>query len=143
LGLVLSYISHEGNVVTCRAEKLSETNKPKAFIHWTSKPHSISIRSNIYDRIFKSPEPEAVKGGFKNDINWNSLEVRNGKIDGSLLSECLANLNAKRKSEFEQVEILKYQFERNGYFCLDRKESSATCLVFNKTVSLKEDKNKK
>ncbi|KAJ8302256.1 hypothetical protein KUTeg_021243 [Tegillarca granosa] len=76
----------------------------------------------------KSPEdPNEVPGGFINDVNVNSLEVKsNTYIDASIKNSKLYD---------------RYQFERLGFFCVDR-DSTPTKIVFNRTVKLKEDPGK-
>lgn len=111
---------------TC--SKTSETEKPKGFIHWVCNPVKCEVR--LYERLFnhKSPEdPNEVPGGFINDVNVNSLEVKsNTYIDASIKNSKLYD---------------RYQFERLGFFCVDR-DSTPTKIVFNRTVKLKEDPGK-
>ncbi|XP_005801766.1 glutamine--tRNA ligase [Xiphophorus maculatus] len=120
----------QGNVaeleVTCCSSETAE--KPKAFIHWVSQPLVCEVR--LYDRLFlhKHPEdPSEVPGGFLNDINPNSLQV---------VSSALVDTSVKDAKVLD-----KFQFERVGYFSLDP-DSSADKLVFNRTVTLKEDPGK-
>jgi len=121
--------SSDGNVteVQVSAEPVSNSNKPKAFIQWVSDPARIEVR--LYERLFnhKNPEdPTAVPGGFLSDINPNSLKVETGFVDKSILSA----------KHFD-----KFQFERIGFFSVDP-DSTARNLVFNRTVTLKEDAGK-
>lgn len=75
----------------------------------------------------ESPEdPSVVPGGFLTDINPNSLTVLQSLVDTSVTG-------AKAFS--------KFQFERTGFFSVDP-DSTKDCLVFNRTVGLKEDKGK-
>ncbi|RUS86086.1 hypothetical protein EGW08_006179 [Elysia chlorotica] len=113
--------------VTCK--KASETEKPKAFIHWVADPLICEVR--LYDRLFKHKFPEdstEVPGGFLSDINPDSLQVlRSAMVDRSVAG----------------AEVYtKFQFERNGYFSVDP-DSTPQKLVFNRTVTLKEDPGKK
>ena len=77
----------------------------------------------LFDRLFNVPDPDDCEEGqtFIDHINPNSLVVIDGYIE-----ENLSLKNAEKH----------YQFERTGYFCLD-KDSTEDHLVFNKTVSLK------
>ncbi|GAB1607589.1 glutamine--tRNA ligase-like [Argonauta hians] len=103
-------------------------DKPKAFIHWVSKPVSCEVR--LYEKLFhhKSPEDSSeVPGGYLSDVNENSLKV---------LKEALVDTSVLNAKTFQQ-----FQFERTGYFSVDR-DSSPDHLVFNLTVTLKEDPNK-
>lgn len=109
------------------AEPVSNSNKPKAFIQWVSNPATIEVR--LYDRLFKHKNPEdtsVVPDGFLSDINPNSLSIELGLADQSLLSA----------KPFQQ-----FQFERIGFFSVDP-DSTVSKLVFNRTVTLKEDAGK-
>ncbi|XP_076392899.1 glutaminyl-tRNA synthetase [Megachile rotundata] len=109
-------------------EPISETNKPKAFIHWVSKPISTFVR--LYDRLFKHKNPEdphEVPNGFLSDVNLDSKKEITGYADASL---------AKLAKPFD-----KFQFERVGFFSVDP-DSVPGKLVFNRTVTLKEDSGK-
>lgn len=108
-------------------EPATESNKPKAFIHWVAQPIKCEIRN--YERLFKHECPEdpaVVPGGFLTDVNPNSLSISLGMADISVK-------NAKVYT--------KFQFERTGFYSVDP-DSSPDFLVFNKTVGLKEDKGK-
>ncbi|XP_031422097.1 glutamine--tRNA ligase [Clupea harengus] len=112
--------------VTCSTTDSAE--KPKAFIHWVSQPLECEVR--LYERLFlhKNPEDSAeVPGGFLTDINPNSLQV----ISSALVDQSVANAKV-----FD-----KFQFERVGYFSIDP-DSTPQKLVFNRTVTLKEDPGK-
>ncbi|KAK3797448.1 hypothetical protein RRG08_011699 [Elysia crispata] len=113
--------------VTCK--KATETDKPKAFIHWVADPLKCEIR--LYDRLFKHKFPEdatEVPGGFLSDINPDSLQV---------LSSAMVDRSVTGAGVYT-----KFQFERNGYFSVDP-DSTPQKLVFNRTVTLKEDPGKK
>lgn len=97
--------------------------KVKGTIHWVSIPHAIEAEVRIYDRLFTNESPDGNKEiDFKEFINPNSLEVITGYVEPSLQS-------AKNLDQF--------QFQRLGYFCVDR-DSSPEKLVFNKTVGLRD-----
>lgn len=97
--------------------------KVKGTIHWVSIKHAIPAEVRIYDRLFSHESPDGNKEiDFKEFINPNSLEVITGYVEPSLLS-------AKNLDQF--------QFQRLGYFCVDR-ESVSEKLVFNKTVGLRD-----
>lgn len=109
------------------ARKAEASNKPKAFIHWVSNPKCIEVR--LYDRLFKHKNPEdpnEVKDGFLSDINSDSLKIVTALADQSLSG--IATYQA-------------YQFERIGFFSVDP-DTSDSCLIFNRTVTLKEDSGK-
>uniref|UniRef100_A0A3Q3ETX9 Glutamine--tRNA ligase n=1 Tax=Labrus bergylta TaxID=56723 RepID=A0A3Q3ETX9_9LABR len=112
--------------VTCCSSDAAE--KPKAFIHWVSQPLVCEVR--LYERLFlhKHPEdPSEVPSGFLTDINPNSLHT---------ISSALVDTSVKGAEVFD-----KFQFERVGYFSLDP-DSTSDKLVFNRTVTLKEDPGK-
>lgn len=99
--------------------------KVKATIHWLSAAHAIPAEARLYDRLFSKANPAEVEEGqdFMDNLNPNSLEV----IPNAWVEPSLAN--AKPGDIF--------QFERLGYFCVDR-DSTQEKLVFNRTVTLKD-----
>jgi glutaminyl-tRNA synthetase len=97
--------------------------KVKGTIHWVSTAHAIPAEVRIYDRLFSNESPDGNKEiDFKEFINPNSLEVITGYVEPSLQTS--KNLD-------------HFQFQRLGYFCVD-KDSSSEKLVFNKTVGLRD-----
>ncbi len=97
--------------------------KVKGTIHWVSVPHAVEAEVRVYDRLFTHEAPDADKDvDFKEYINPNSLEVIKGYLEPGL-------------KEAKAGE--RYQFQRLGYFCVD-KDSSAEKIVFNKTVGLRD-----
>jgi glutaminyl-tRNA synthetase len=97
--------------------------KVKGTIHWVSIPHAIEAEVRVYDRLFTHENPDGDKDvDFKSYINPNSLEIRTGYLEPSLKNAAPGT---------------KYQFQRIGYFCVD-KESTDEKLVFNKTVGLRD-----
>lgn len=119
-----------GNIVNLivTQEPICETNKPKAFIHWVSNPLLASIR--LYERLFKHKNPEdpnEVPNGFLTDINPHSKKEIVGYIDASLATSAKI--------------FKKFQFERIGFFSVDP-DTILGKLIFNRTVTLKEDTGK-
>ncbi len=100
------------------------TRKVKGTIHWLSITHALEVEVRLYDRLFLNENPDNVEEGkdFKSNINPNSLTVINGFVEDSLA-------NAEVES--------KFQFERTGYFCVD-KDTTSEKLVFNRTVLLRD-----
>ncbi|MHC5310724.1 glutamine--tRNA ligase/YqeY domain fusion protein [Myroides sp. LJL116] len=97
--------------------------KVKGTIHWVSIPDAIEAEIRIYDRLFVDENPDGNKEiDFLEFINPNSLQVVKGYLEPSLA-------NAKEGD--------KFQFQRLGYFCVD-KDSSQNNIVFNKTVGLRD-----
>jgi glutaminyl-tRNA synthetase len=96
--------------------------KPKATLHWVAADHAIDCEVRLYDRLFKSENPEE-SGNFLDDLNPDSLQVvPRAKLEPSI----------RNASPFTH-----YQFERLGYFCVDP-DSTEDALVFNRTVTLKD-----
>lgn len=100
--------------------------KVKATLHWLSAAHALGVETRLYDRLFINENPDEVEEGksFKSNLNPNSLEI----LEGSFVEPGLAGAAPGSI----------YQFERQGYFCVDAKDSTAERLVFNRTVSLKD-----
>jgi glutaminyl-tRNA synthetase len=97
--------------------------KVKGTIHWVSIPHAIEAEVRIYDRLFTNESPDKDKEvDFKEYINPNSLKFITGYVEPSLVSS---------------KELDHFQFQRLGYFCVDR-DSDVEKLVFNKTVGLRD-----
>ncbi|MCL9769449.1 glutamine--tRNA ligase/YqeY domain fusion protein [Flavobacterium sp. HXWNR69] len=97
--------------------------KVKGTIHWVSIPHAKEAEVRIYDRLFTNESPDKDKEvNFKEYINPNSLKVITGYVEPSLVTS---------------KELDHFQFQRLGYFCVDR-DSNAEKLVFNKTVGLRD-----
>lgn len=111
----------------CVCETTDVAAKPKAFIQWISQPIQIEVR--LYESLFKHRNPEDVNevpGGFLSDCNKNSMEV----------------LRAYASDSLKNVKVYdKFQFERIGYFSVDP-DSTKDLMVFNRTVTLKEDSGK-
>jgi len=118
-----------GNVVElrCTADLGSKTGGPtaarkvKGTIHWVSAKHALDAEVRLYDRLFTVAEPDAEED-FTKHLNPHSLELVRAKCEPSL---------KEAKPE------LRYQFERLGYFALD-KSSAPGKLVFNRTIPLKD-----
>jgi glutaminyl-tRNA synthetase len=120
----------DGNIVELRATYDPATRggdapdgrRPKATLHWVSADHAIDCEVRLYDRLFKSENPEE-SGDFLADLNPHSLEViEHAKLEPSVRGA---------------VPLTRYQFERLGYFCVDP-DSTTERLVFNRTATLKD-----
>ena len=97
--------------------------KVKGTIHWVSTQHALPAEVRIYDRLFSHESPDGNKEiDFKEFINPDSLKVITGYVEPSLQTS---------------KELDRFQFQRLGYFCVDR-DSTAQKLVFNKTVGLRD-----
>ncbi|WP_019518246.1 glutamine--tRNA ligase [Aggregatibacter actinomycetemcomitans] len=100
----------------------ADGRKVKGVIHWVSAVHNHPAEFRLYDRLFTVPNPGAEED-IESVLNPTSLVVKQGFVEQSL-----GNAEAEKG----------YQFEREGYFCADSKDSRSEHLVFNLTVSLKE-----
>ncbi|HOW27296.1 MAG TPA: glutamine--tRNA ligase/YqeY domain fusion protein [Elusimicrobiota bacterium] len=99
--------------------------KVKATLHWVSAAHAIPAEVRLYDNLFSQPDPENVPEGhdYKSTMNPKSLEILNPcPLEPSLVSTTAGDL---------------FQFERLGYFCVD-KDSTPARPVFNRTVTLQD-----
>ena len=97
----------------------------KATLHWVSAAHARPVEVRLYDRLFSAENPDQVSEGrtFLDNLNPNSLEI-------------LTSARAEPSLEGAPVGT-RVQFERLGYFCVDP-DSTASTLVFNRTVSLRD-----
>ena len=121
-----------GNITTIHCEYDPETKsgmpqanrKVKGTLHWVSAQHAVDAEVRVYDRLFTDPDPAGHKDAdFLSFINPDSVNImKNCKLEPSLKNAEMG---------------IGYQFQRLGYFCLD-KYATADNLVFNKTVGLKD-----
>ena len=102
----------------------ADGRKIKGTIHWVSAAHAVDAEARLYDRLFRVENPVKDKDvDWKTHLNPNSLETLTGcKVEPSLA---------------EATEGDRFQFERIGYFCVDR-DSKPGKVVFNRTISLKD-----
>ena len=97
--------------------------KVKGTLHWVSVAHAAKVEVRLYDRLFMVEDPSADKEkDFLDFVNPNSLELIEAFVEPSL-----------KEAKVED----KFQFQRMGYFCVD-KDSTAEKLVFNRTVTLRD-----
>jgi len=101
--------------------------KVKATLHWVSASHSLEAEVRLYDTLFTKEDPNDVEEGkeFTDYLNPKSLEV---------LSSCRVEPGLKNAAPGS-----RHQFERMGYFCVDSEDSTPEKLVFNRTVTLKDE----
>ena len=109
-----------------RGGNAPDGRKVKATLHWVSAAHAIEVETRLYDRLFLAINPDDVEEGldFKSNLNPNSLEI----LKGCFVEQSLADATPGRT----------YQFERQGYFCVDPIASQNGKLVFNRTISLRD-----
>ncbi len=102
-----------------------DNRKVEGTLHWVSAQHAVDAEVRLFDRLFSVEDPDRSEEGkdFKSNLNLNSLEVLTGcKVEPSLN-------NASSGS--------KYQFLRQGYFCVDP-DSKPGRPVFNRAVGLRD-----
>ncbi len=120
-----------GNVVeirctydpTTKGGTSADGRKVRGTVHWVSVDHALDAEIRLYDRLFRIPNPAAEKE-FIQYLNPASLEV---------LTECKVEpslIDARPED--------RYQFERQGYFCLDAEDANELQLIFNRTVTLRD-----
>ncbi len=122
-----------GNVVGLRCTYDPETRsgsapdgrKVKATVHWVSAAHALDAEVRLYNRMYTRPDPLADRDAdFRSFLNPDSLEVLSGvKVEPSLAAAAPG---------------AGFQFERQGYFCVDSVDSRPDRLVFNRTVTLRD-----
>ena len=106
-----------------RGGSAPDGRRVKATMHWVSAAHAVSAEVRLYDHLFASPDPNSADD-FTTVLNPNSLDV---------LTSCQVE-----PSLAEAEPGSRYQFERQGYFCVDSVDSTPEALVFNRTVSLRD-----
>ena len=105
-----------------RGGNAPDGRKVRTTLHWVSAAHSLPAEVRLYNPLFTRPDPGA-EGDFMADLNPRSLEVlTESRVEPALAAAILAE---------------PIQFERQGYFCLDP-DSSPTCLIFSRTVGLRD-----
>jgi len=101
--------------------------KVKGTLHWVSTKHAVPAKVHLYDRLFTVEDPTADKEkDFMEFLNPDSLETITAQVEPSL----------KDLKELDRV-----QFQRKGYFCVDRNSKSED-LIFNQTVTLRDSWSK-
>jgi glutaminyl-tRNA synthetase len=95
----------------------------KATLHWVSAAHAIPAEVRLYDHLFRTPHPEE-EADFVTVLNPHSLET---------LTDCKLE-----PSLAQAMPGSRYQFERQGYFCVDTHDTRPGALVYNRIVSLRD-----
>ena len=103
-----------------------EGRKVKGVIQWVSARHGVAVEVRLYDRLFSHPAPDNAKDGrnYREHLNPDSLRT----LTGCIVEPDLAGAGPGER----------YQFEREGYFCVDPVLSREDHLVFNRTVTLRD-----
>ena len=103
--------------------KKPEGRKVRGVIHWVSASRGVPAEIRVYDPLFLVDFPDADERDYHELLNPESLVVHQGFVEPSLV---------------DVGPEYRVQFEREGYFCVDRKDSTPARLVFNRIVSLKD-----
>ena len=109
-----------------RGGSTPDGRKVRGTLHWVSADHAVDAEVRLYDHLYTKPVPGDVAEAedFMVNLNPDSLEILTGcKVEPSLK-------DAAAESRF--------QFERQGYFCVDNRDSAPGQLVFNRTVTLRD-----
>jgi glutaminyl-tRNA synthetase len=122
--------NEQGEVIALNCTYLPETlgenpadgRKVRGVIHWVEQSQALPAEFRVYDRLFSVANP-AAEEDFISTVNPNSLVVKHGFAEPSLQTA---------------VAEKAYQFEREGYYCADNRDSQPTKLVFNRTVGLRD-----
>ncbi|MGB5474236.1 MAG: glutamine--tRNA ligase/YqeY domain fusion protein [Gammaproteobacteria bacterium] len=103
-----------------------EGRKVKGVIHWVSARSGVTAEIRLYDRLFSHPVPDAARegGDYKDCLNPDSLRT----LTGCIVEASLATAACGES----------FQFEREGYFCVESRHSTTHALVFNRTVTLRD-----
>ncbi len=126
-----------GKVTTVYAEYDPETRggntpdgrKVRGTIHWVNAEDCVDAEVRLYDNLFTVSDPDGEDGDFTDYLNPDSLKIlKNCKLETSLK-------NSEKTDRF--------QFMRQGYFCIDTKDSAPEKLVFNRAVNLRDSFKKK
>ncbi|MCI0797652.1 MAG: glutamine--tRNA ligase/YqeY domain fusion protein [Chloroflexi bacterium] len=111
-----------------RGGSAPDGRRVQATLHWVSAAHALEAEVRLYDTLFSDSSPggasEEEGADFKSSLNPNSLET---------LTSCLVEPSLAGAAPGS-----RYQFERQGYFCVDSKDSTEDHLVFNRTVPLRD-----
>ena len=121
-----------GEVVELRCTYDSETRggsapdgrRVRATLHWVSAAHAIEAEVRLYDHLFTQWNPDEDGADWLSFLNPESLvTVTDAKLEPSLA---------------DAVPGTRYQFERQGYFCVDTRDSTPERVVFNRTTTLRD-----
>jgi glutaminyl-tRNA synthetase len=97
--------------------------KVKGTIHWVSAAQAYECEVRLYDRLFKAPHPGRETGNYLDDLNPGAKKTLKAYLEPSL-----------QQANGED----RFQFERHGYFVVDRRDSKPSAPTFNRTVTLRD-----
>ncbi|MGL5986736.1 MAG: glutamate--tRNA ligase family protein, partial [Burkholderiales bacterium] len=129
-----------GNITELRCSIDHETlgknpvgRKVKGVIHYVAAEGALPIEVRWYDRLFTEQKPDGMRDAAGNDIDFKTF-INPGSL--KVITAWAEPALAKAQPED------RWQFERVGYFCADRKDHSSNKPVFNRTVGLKDNWSK-
>ena len=110
---------------TTRGGSAPDGRKVKATLHWVSAAHALDAEVRLYERLFLAEDPGALAAeDLASSLNPESLRILGGcKLEPGLAQAAPGS---------------RFQFERQGYFCVDSADSSEQRPVFNRTVALRD-----
>ncbi|WP_114650337.1 glutamine--tRNA ligase/YqeY domain fusion protein [Pseudothauera hydrothermalis] len=129
-----------GNITAVLAEYLPDSKsgtpgadnyKVKGNVHWVSAAHGCQVEVRLYDRLFAHPYPGARRDGDPDGQERDFLDDLNPESKRTLRAWVEPSLGHARPEA-------RFQFERHGYFVVDRVDSRDGAPVFNRTVTLKD-----
>jgi len=100
-----------------------EGRKVRGVIHWVSAATALPAEIRIFEPLFTVNFPDASDQDYRELMNENSVTIKAGLVEPSLKTATVED---------------RFQFEREGYFCIDRHDSTPDKLVFNRTVGLRD-----
>jgi glutaminyl-tRNA synthetase len=103
-----------------------EGRKVKGVIHWVSVEYGVEAEVRLYDRLFSQPVPDSAKEDkdYREYLNPDSLRT----LTQSIVEPALAEANPGER----------FQFDREGYFCVDLQQPAGSPIIFNRTVTLRD-----
>lgn len=101
--------------------------KVRGVIHWVSASRNQAAEVRLFEPLFTQSSPDTEAGDYRALLNPNSLVRCQARVEEGLVNATLQD---------------RYQFEREGYFCIDARDSSVEKLVFNRIVGLRDSWSK-
>jgi glutaminyl-tRNA synthetase len=115
-------------------------SRVNGIIHWVNCEDGVRCNINLYDRLFAVDEPGKESGDFLKDLNPESLVLlRNAVVERSVVLDAgLAFQDAELFGKGTYLSSVAYQFERVGYFALDKSTEGVDSMTFNRVVTLRD-----
>jgi len=117
-----------------------DMQRVKGIIHWVEGTTGVKCKINQYDRLFLTEQPGKDSGDYLKDLNPNSLEILDDVLVEPSVAEDALEMMTRIDNNNDDVytSSLAYQFERSGYFALDKKSTGKDDLTFNRVVTLRD-----